>query len=71
MPKILVGVKGYSVEEAAKLLNITEYTVRVYLREGKLRGRKIGGLWFIPEDNIKSFVLESEGEVNGNNLLKE
>ena len=38
-----------TVAEAARRLNRSIEQVRRYLREGKLRGERIGGQWFVEE----------------------
>jgi len=43
------------VSEAAKMLNITEYTVKRWLREGKLKGEIQGKKWIIN----KGYLLEN------------
>ncbi|MGX7195674.1 helix-turn-helix domain-containing protein [Enterococcus olivae] len=35
----------YSVEELANELNVTTRTIRNYLRDGRLKGSKVGGQW--------------------------
>ena len=37
--------KLYSVEEIAQMTSVTTRTIRNYLRNGILKGRKIGGQW--------------------------
>jgi len=44
-----------TVREVAKSLNITEYTVRKYLRKGELRGTKIAG-WRIKPADLVAFI---------------
>ena len=51
----------YTPAEVADILSITEYTVIKWLREGKLKGIKIGRLWRITEDGLNKFLAE-EGE---------
>lgn len=41
-----------TVEEAARALKVRVETVRRWLREGTLRGRKIGRIWRIPESEV-------------------
>jgi excisionase family DNA binding protein len=41
-----------TVAEAARRLNRSIEQVRRYLREGKLRGQRIGGQWFIEESQL-------------------
>jgi excisionase family DNA binding protein len=37
-----------SVAAAADTLGVTTGTIRAWLRQGRLTGIKIGGLWFVP-----------------------
>jgi excisionase family DNA binding protein len=48
--------KTYSLEEIAAALDVTTRTVLTYLKEGELKGRKIGGKWRITVDNLKRFL---------------
>jgi excisionase family DNA binding protein len=41
-----------TVAEAAKRLNRSIEQVRRYLREGKLKGRRIGNQWFVDETSL-------------------
>jgi len=42
-----------TVTEAAKRLNRSTEQVRRYLREGKLKGQRIGNQWFVEEAALK------------------
>ena len=44
-----------TVADAANELNRSTEQVRRYLREGRLRGRRFGGQWFIEESALGSF----------------
>ena len=44
-----------TVAEAAKILDRSIEQVRRYLREGKLKGQRIGQQWFIPKDALDSW----------------
>ena len=52
----VVNTKLYTVKDLVNILNISERTVRAYLREGKIRGRKIGLNWRVTEENLKKFL---------------
>ncbi|HXH21566.1 MAG TPA: helix-turn-helix domain-containing protein [Dehalococcoidia bacterium] len=41
-----------TVHEAAKRLNRSTEQVRRYLREGKLKGQRIGNQWFVDEKDL-------------------
>jgi excisionase family DNA binding protein len=44
-----------TVAEAAGRLSRSTEQVRRYLREGRLRGRRLGGQWFIEKGALDSF----------------
>jgi len=56
MPLIVNNVKLYDVKEVADMLKSTEATIRVYFREGTLKGRKINGKWRVSEENLNRFI---------------
>ena len=50
----MVTVEGMiSVAEAAKRLNRSIEQVRRYLREGKLKGQRVGNQWFVDEASLR------------------
>lgn len=44
-----------TVADAASQLDRSTEQVRRYLREGRLRGRRLGGQWFIEESALTAF----------------
>ena len=52
----------YDVKECAEMLNISEQTVRKYVRNGSLKGQKVGGKQYVTEETIKDFL---KGANNG------
>ena len=51
-----------SVEEAAKLLGISPWTVRSYIRVGRLRPVRIGRRVLLEEAELERFVREAKGQ---------
>ena len=45
----------YTSEEIADVFRVTPVTLREYIKTGKIKGQKIGGKWYIPEESLKSF----------------
>lgn len=45
----------YTVFELSQKLNVTTVTIRNYLKQGKLRGQKALGRWFIAEEDLTDF----------------
>jgi excisionase family DNA binding protein len=61
MPGIKIGdMELYDVEELSKLLDVQERTIRAYLREGKLQGRKMARKWYVTADSLKAYFHQSE-----------
>lgn len=50
------GIKLFTVTETAETLGITPQTVRAYIKQGKLKGQRIGRPILITENSIKQFL---------------
>lgn len=48
--------KMYTVDEVAELASVTSRTIRNYLKDGRLKGRKIGGQWRFTEQNVQDLL---------------
>lgn len=47
----------YSTVKAAEMMEVTPYTVRQWIREGKVKAVKVGGrFWRIPESSLLAFA---------------
>jgi len=58
----MVSLNGMiTVAEAAKRLGRSLEQVRRYLREGKLKGQRIGGQWFVEEASLELRYQPSRG----------
>jgi excisionase family DNA binding protein len=51
-----------TLEEVSARLGLTVETLQHYLRDGRLRGRKIGRMWFVGEDAIREYEREHLGK---------
>ncbi|MBW2222319.1 MAG: helix-turn-helix domain-containing protein [Deltaproteobacteria bacterium] len=58
MPTTIRDKTLYSVPELSQKLNVTTVTIRNYLKQGKLKGQKVMGRWFILDDDIVEFFIE-------------
>lgn len=50
------NIKFYTVDEVAAMLQITPFTVRIYIKQGKIRAQRIGRPFLIPEQAINEFL---------------
>jgi len=44
--------KNFSIEEAAKILGVSEKTIRRYIKDGKIKAVKVDGKYVIPEGEV-------------------
>ncbi len=58
--------KLYSVEEIAQMTSVTTRTIRNYLRNGILKGRKIGGQWRFSLEDIETMINQTNGAFQEN-----
>lgn len=54
--------KIYSVDDAAKYLDVSVKTVRRYIYANKLKASKIGGQWRITDSQLKEYLDQSTNE---------
>jgi excisionase family DNA binding protein len=52
---LMEGQDELGVAEAARFLDRSTEQVRRYLRENRLKGRRIGGQWFIKRSDLERF----------------
>ncbi len=62
MPKQIGDLTLYSVDDLHEQLGISKMTLRTYLREGRIRGRKLGVSWYVTEDAIREYFNEPQPE---------
>ncbi|MBA7579098.1 hypothetical protein ES708_20965 [subsurface metagenome] len=54
--KRIRNISFFTTNQLAKILDLSMLTTRRYLREGKIRGVKIGQRWFISNRNLDRFL---------------
>lgn len=58
MPKKIGNLTLYSIDDLSELLDLSKMTLRAYLREGRIRGRKLGVSWYVTEEAIREYFDE-------------
>ncbi|WP_138431058.1 helix-turn-helix domain-containing protein [Fodinibius saliphilus] len=59
MPKQVGDLVLYSVDDLHEQLGLSKMTIRAYLRDGKIRARKLGVKWYVTEDALREYFGES------------
>ena len=54
------GIKFYTIPETAEALKVTPQTVRAYIKQGKLKSKRIGRPILITENNLKEFLKQTK-----------
>jgi excisionase family DNA binding protein len=65
MPTEIEGVKLFTVQETAKVLGVTDQTVRRYVENKRLKGQRIGRPVSITAKSLHAFLNISEEEIPG------
>lgn len=60
MAKTIEGIKFYTLPEAAKILGITPQTLRKYIKQGKIKGKKLSNYYLITEKALFEFLKQFE-----------
>jgi excisionase family DNA binding protein len=61
MPKQVGNLTLYSVDDLHEQLGLSKMTIRAYLREGKIRARKLGVKWYVTEEALREYFNEPTG----------
>lgn len=56
MANIYDGITFYTLQETAEILRLTEHTIYLWCRSGKLKASKPGRKWLIPASEIQKII---------------
>ena len=52
----ILNQKFYYVEDLVEILKVSDFTIREYIKAGKLKGRKIAKRWLVSEKELEDFL---------------
>jgi len=55
--KQIGDIKFYDVQEIAKIFDMTPQSIRKFLKEGRIKGRKVGTRWYVTEEAIRDYLM--------------
>lgn len=61
MPRKIGTLTLYSVDDLHEQLGLSKMTIRAYLRQGKIRGRKLGVKWYVTEEALREYFNVPSG----------
>lgn len=50
------GIKLYTIAELSALLKVTPQTIRTYIKQGKLKGQRVGRPTLVTEQSLRNFL---------------
>ena len=56
------NIKAYDVQEIAKAFDMTPQSIRKFIREGRIKGRKVGTRWYVTEEAMREYLLGYDNE---------
>lgn len=56
----------YTIEEVADFLRVSTRTIRRYIKEGKLKGFKVGQAWRFPDEEVARYIQELQKSTSVN-----
>ena len=55
--KNLEDIRLYTLTELEPVLGVTHRTLQTYIKDGRLKGVKVGGKWRVTEETLRKFVI--------------
>lgn len=52
----LEDLRLFTLTELEPILGVTHRTLQTYIKDGRLKGIKIGGKWRVTEENVRKFI---------------
>jgi len=49
-------IRLYTLTELEPILGVTHRTLQTYIKDGRLKGVKLGGKWKVTEENLRKFI---------------
>ena len=56
----LKDIRLYNIKETAEILGVTTRTLQTYIKNGRIKARKIGRGWKFTEQSINEFINGSD-----------
>ncbi len=58
-------IQIYTMNDLIEILGVTRITIIKYIKQGKIKGFKLGNTWRVTKEALEEFIKESENQCNG------
>ena len=62
MAKQIVGIKFFSIEETADMLQVSPQSIKLYVKAGKIAGKRINAKWHFSEESIQAYLRKPDNQ---------
>ncbi len=62
--KIIGNITFFGLDKLTQMLGLSKATLRAYIKNGTLKGRKIGVKWYVCEESVTSYLNETTTDSN-------
>jgi excisionase family DNA binding protein len=62
MPIQIGDMTLYNVKDLAEMLGVSESTIRKYLQQGTLKGKKMARKWYVPDESLQAYFMDLDLE---------
>ena len=54
------GIKFHEIKDLIDICDISEITIRRYIKKGKIKARKIKARWLVTEEHLNEFLTGAD-----------
>ncbi len=60
MPKKIADMTLYTLQEISRTLDVTTGTLRTYIKNGKLKAKKVAGKWIVTDSALQEYFKKGD-----------
>ena len=60
--KVIKEIEFYEVKDLTKILNLSRQTIEKYLKEGRIKAKKIGVKWLVSAGQLNEYLEGAENK---------
>lgn len=60
MSKEINNIFFYEIKDLSEICNIAEITLRRYIKSGKIKAKKIKGIWLISKEHLNEYLTGAD-----------
>jgi len=70
MPKKIADMTLYTLQEISRTLDVTTGTLRTYIKNGKIKAKKVAGKWIVTDSALREYFKKGDHKKKRNTKRK-